>query len=75
MAEAAIRVPQSMAEAAIKVPQGMNDTQKLGEVLRLLGIWRGASFAMCDSATGLAAQQRSTPWRRDYLLHSTPVKS
>ena len=28
MAEAAIKVPQSMAEAAIKVPQGMNDTQK-----------------------------------------------
>jgi Transposase, Mutator family len=24
-----------------------------GEVLGLLGIWRGASFAMCDSATGL----------------------
>ena len=46
-----------------------------GEVLGLLGIWRGASFAMCDSATGLAARQRSTPWRRDYLLHSTPVKS
>ena len=28
MAQAAIKVAQSMAEAAIKVPQGMNDTQK-----------------------------------------------
>ena len=52
-----------------------NVANTVGEVLRLLGIWRGASFAMCDSATGLAARQRSTPWRRDYLLHSTPVKS
>ena len=46
-----------------------------GEVLDLLGIWRGASFAS-DSSNGLwRAQQRSTPWQRDYLLRSGRVKS
>ena len=46
-----------------------------GEVLNLLGIWRGASFG-CESANGLwRARQRSTPWQRDYLLRSAPVKS
>jgi Putative MetA-pathway of phenol degradation len=48
----------------------------VGEVLILLGIWRGASFADLIHQTGFwRARQRSTPWRRDYLLRSAPVKS
>ena len=47
-----------------------------GEVLNLLGIWRGASFADVNQQTGFwRARQRSTPWRRDYLLRSARVKN
>ena len=34
--------------------------RKAGEVLNLLGIWRGASFA-CDSANGLGEPSKGAP--------------
>ena len=35
-------------------------SRHLGEVLNLLGIWRGASFA-CDSANGLGEPSKGAP--------------
>src|SRR4029077_15281695 len=36
------------------------DRREVGEVLKLLGIWRGASFA-CESATGFGKPSKGAP--------------
>ena len=38
----------------------IEDMNSRGEVLNLLGIWRGASFA-CDSANGLGEPSKGAP--------------
>ena len=47
-------------EQASDLLKQMEGSLVLGEVLKLLGIWRGASFA-CESATGFGRPSKGAP--------------